>query len=218
MQRTRVLLIFLFGLLCVPSSLFSHPHMFIDSEVTFVFEEEEMQGFWIKWAFDEMFTASIRLDYDFNRDGSFSAEEVEAIRNNAFQNLANYNYFTTVYRGEDRYKVEDVSNFSAHLENDRLIYRFFVPYQVEVGSQRRDLRLVIFDDTFFCDIAYFEDDPVRVEGGDQIDFSSELHINRDQGISYDPTGGRARGTNQTAAPQTNGQAFPYELQLSFGQK
>jgi len=191
--------------------------MFIDTEVTFLFGSRELKGFWIEWYFDEMFTASIRLDYDSDRDGSFDAREVREIRDNAFVNLRNYHYFISIYHEEDIHEVENVENFSARLDGNRLVYRFFVPYEAEVSDVRQDLKLVVFDDSFFCDIVYLPRDPVRIEGSAGIAAETEIIINRDSGVVYNPVGGFGY-TNTAGENVEDDQAFPYELHLSFWKK
>ncbi len=199
--------------------LWAHPHMFIDSEVTAVFEEQQLKGFWIEWKFDQMFTASIRMDYDRNRDGQFNDQEAGLIEQNAFANLRNYHYFITITRGNESYQVEQVESFDAWLENDRLGYKFFVPFSIPVTGAEEKVKLVIFDDTFFCDIAYVDEKPVSIEGQQFVRAQARIQRNRDAGISYDPTGGMTRGDGDSgAAANASGQAYPYELYLTFSNK
>lgn len=217
MRKVYISLVVLFLFFVAPDSVFSHPHMFIDTEITFLFDPGELKGFWVEWYFDEMFTASIRLDYDFNRNGRFEAGEVREIRDNAFVNLQNYHYFITIFHNKGSHEVTEVEDFSAWLEDDRLVYRFFVPYEAEVSAVRQDLKLVVFDDSFFCDIVYLPEDPVHVEGAGGIAVDTEILINRDSGVVYNPVGGFGY-TNKAGSNVVDGEAFPYELHLSFRKK
>lgn len=205
-------------LLCLSAApVNAHPHMFIDTAVTFEFDQNELKGFWIQWYFDVIFTASIRLDYDYDKSGQFEAGEVRDIEQNAFRNLRNFHYFTSVIRGNRVDEVEEVSDFDAWLENDQLVYRFFVPYQAPLTEETSRLSLIIFDDTFFCDILYLEDSPVHIKGGSYAAAEADVRANKDYMIEYDPTGGRGR--DSSGAQSTSlGRAFPYELQLSFRKK
>ncbi len=217
MRKISISLVVLFLFSAVSGPVFSHPHMFIDAEITFLFGPSELKGFWVEWYFDEMFTASIRLDYDFDRSGSIDAREAREIRDNAFVNLRHYNYFISLYHEGGIHKVSEVENFSARLNADRLVYRFFVPYELKVSDPRQNLKLVIFDDTFFCDIVYLPEDPIHIEGAGAIEVESEILINRDRGVVYNPVGGF--GYTNTAGNNVVGdQAFPYELNLSFWKK
>lgn len=192
----------------------AHPHMFIDSHVSAVFNQEQLQGFWIEWKFDQMFTASIRIDYDRNRDGEFNDSEVRLIEENAFANLKNYHYFTTIFHGENSHRVERVEKFSAWMENERLVYRFFVPQSIPISKEKNRVKVVIFDDTFFCDIAYMEENPVSIEGRRFVSVKARIQKNRDAVVTYDPTGGMSRDNGGGA----EGRAYPYELYLTFSGK
>jgi ABC-type uncharacterized transport system substrate-binding protein len=191
----------------------AHPHMFIDTSVTFEFEEQTLEGFWIEWGFDEIFSGSIRLDYDRNRDGSLSEKEQELIRRNAFANLRNFHYFTTVRHDGTEWKADTVKHFSARLEENRLYYRFFVPYRIEVEENPTEATVVIFDHTFYSDIAYVEKNPVRLNHAEGLRVQTDIRINRDNPITYDPLGGRKRSSadNRAAA----GKAYPYEIKVTM---
>jgi len=214
-DAVRILLLIILLLCLSAAPVYSHPHMFIDSEVTFDFDRDSLKGFWIQWYFDVMFTASIRLDYDYDKNGQFDTAEVRDIEQQAFQNLRNFHYFTCVIREDGVDSVEEVRNFDAWLEDDQLVYRFFVPYRVTLTEDVEKLSIIIFDDTFWCDILYREDSPVKYKGEAWVAAEADIRANREQMIEYDPTGGRDRTGNQTAAL---GQAFPYELRLSFRKK
>ena len=203
-------------LLCLSAApVHAHPHMFIDTEVTFEFDREALKGFWIQWYFDVIFTASIRLDYDYDESGQFEAGEVRDIEQSAFQNLRNFHYFISVIREDGVHEVGEVSDFDAWLEDDQLVYRFFVPCREPLTAETRQLSLIIFDDTFFCDILFREDNPVHIKGGSYAAADADIRANQDYMIEYDPTGGRGR---ESSGGRSLGQAFPYELQLSFRKK
>jgi ABC-type uncharacterized transport system substrate-binding protein len=172
-----------------------------------------MQGFWIEWGFDEVFSGTIGLDYDRNRDGQLSPQEQELIRRNAFANLSNYHYFTTVHRGGSQWKADRVESFSARLEDDRLYYRFFVPYSIDLSDGSAKASVVIFDHTFYSDIAYVEEQPIEIAGAEELKVDATIRQNRDNPVTYDPVGGRRRGSaSNRAAP---GKAYPYEIAISM---
>ncbi|MFP4179742.1 MAG: DUF1007 family protein [Spirochaetaceae bacterium] len=206
------LLILLMSFFTFP--LFSHPHMFIDTEVTVVLEEDTLEGFYIEWTFDEMFTSSIRMDYDRNRDGSFNERETKAIENNAFSNLRNYNYFISITSKDEKYRADTIEDFEAELVEDRLVYRFFVPYKKEITPEEKELTLIIFDDTFYCDIAYKSQDPVKIRESEKILAESRIYENEEKPVDYDPAGGRERD-NSSGREYAAGTAYPTELQLTL---
>jgi nickel/cobalt transporter (NicO) family protein len=80
----------------------AHPHVWIDAVVTFVFEDGQLVGLRHHWKFDEFFGSFVIEEHDDNGDGAFDAAEVSAIRDTAFSNLREYDYFTHVHIDGDK--------------------------------------------------------------------------------------------------------------------
>ncbi len=195
----------------------SHPHMFIDSRVEIVLDQSGLKGFQVEWLFDQFFTAQIILDYDLDQSKSFDSSEVRAIEAGAFSNLINYNYFTTLEAAGKRSAISRVENFDAFLRDERLGYHFFVPFKVSLSDKkgsRIDIRLSIFDHTFFCDIAATKEHPVLGNSTESIAVSWNIERNKDDPIVYAPQTGLARreGINYT------GTVFPEEIHFTLVRK
>jgi ABC-type uncharacterized transport system substrate-binding protein len=118
-----------------------------------------------------------------------------------------------VHAGGESWKADEVEQFSAWMENDRLYYRFFVPYRIEVDGDPSSARVVIFDHTFYSDIAYFEQQPIRYRGADQLSVDAEISQNKNNPVFYDPMGGRQRSSADNRVKR--GKAYPYEITLSM---
>ena len=117
--------------------IFSHPHMFIDSQISFEFSESKLKGFWVTWYFDQMFSEGILMDYDLDNDLKFNSDETLSVEMGAFANLENYNYFLFVnYKGKES-KINSVENFTVFYKDNRLVYTFFVPVQFYLGKTSR---------------------------------------------------------------------------------
>ncbi len=160
-----------------------HPHVFIDTRIEVACEEGELEGFWIIWRFDKMFTSSILMDFDSDGDRRLSPVEVENIREGAFSNLVHYHYFTYIRSPRGTYRPQSVDGFSAYMEGERVHYRFFVPYRLPVGTEGVDVYLAVYDDTFFCAIGYEQLAPVMFAASGSIRGSYE--IREDRGIQID---------------------------------
>ncbi len=197
-------------LLFAAAAVFGHPHMFIDSRITFELTDEELKGFWIEWGFDEVFTAMITQDYDRDGDGSFSPSEQEAIRKGAFSNLKNHRYFTYIITGGKRVQPDRVESFSAWLDGHRLFYRFFVPYRMQVSKEPSSLHVAIYDKSFYCDIKAFDTNPVNTDAPEGVRTSFSLQKNKDLEITYSPQGGRKR-----SGETYTGLAYPDQVELTF---
>ncbi len=197
--------------LAVPMAADAHPHVFIDARVTFQFSDSELEGFWVEWFFDEMFTGMLVLDFGIPRGGQLTGEQVRAIRDGAFANLRFYDYFTYVVTDSGRHAVETIEEFDAFFRDHRIVYRFFVPFRKPLRNAASDLRVQMYDETFFTDIAFDHGNPVEIESTVQLRSDHAIEQNRDRDIYYDPTN---RSVERQGAEYT-GVTHPYEIHLRF---
>lgn len=197
-----------------PAAIYSHPHTFIDSRIEFEFNSKGMQGIWVDWLFDEMFSATIKLDYDTDKNNQFSSSEIQDIRQNAFSNLKEYDYFTFIRLNKRPIDVTSVQSFSALIEGSRLRYRFFIPLKVTSGKSENNLALVQFDQSFYVNIALQKTAPVVVNS------TKNQHI----AVSVQQSLSQIKGYNQEYlntvkdAILFNDSIKPFEISLSFKEK
>jgi len=195
--------------LLIPSTLFSHPHAFVDSVVTFQFNENSLEGFWIEWIFDKLFSAEAILYFDKDKDGAFDKEEQKMIKEGA-SGLKDYGYYTYItYKGKTR-MIHKVEKFRADIKDHRLIYRFFIPINLPRNNSQDKITLAIYDRAFYADFDYVNSKPVRFIGikEDQCHYTIKkskriIHYN-----NYDTFGGRSE-KNYT------GEAYPKMIVLFF---
>lgn len=198
-------ILFLLLILLFPLGLTAHPHMFIDTRMRIELDQTRLEGLEITWYFDPLFTASIIGDFDEDKNGRFDVEETEEIRQYAFSNLANFDYFTFVMSGGGTYTPQNIEHFEAFLEGSQLVYRFYAPFGIDIAEA--GAAVAIYDASFFCDILYHEESPVEIHGGD-----AEWTIvqNRDLAINY---GGSVSVSRDGA--DYSGTAFPQQVVISI---
>ena len=137
--------------LLVRAPLGAHPHMWIDTKVTFRFAEEGLAGFTVEWTFDDLNSASLIETYDGNRDGSLSPAEIEKTRTGGFEHLYDWNYFLRLEVDGKERKPERGTEFTARIERGLLTYTFFMPMKVDVSSRASSIGVIVMDETFFVD-------------------------------------------------------------------
>ncbi len=203
------------ALLCAalasPGTLGAHPHVFIDARVTFRFDESELLGCEVEWQFDEMFTSMIVLDFDVPRDGDFSKEDIRTIEEGAFRNLRNYDYYTYFFVDGEKHPATEAREFTSFMRGGRIVYRFFVPFRHPIDAEEQRVRVRIYDETFFTDIAFQDHEPIAVEADAPLDYDYSVTRNEDVDIHYDPMN---QSVSREDADYT-GLAHPYEAELRF---
>jgi len=175
-----------------------HPHVFIYNSIKVVFDENGLTGFRLKWVFDEMFSNMIVHDFDKNKNGSLEPSEIEDIKNGAFSNLKNFNYFTHIKINNRVFKVKFVKDFSAEIKENALIYRFFVPCHVRAGSSFKEVRISIYDISFYSSV-FLAENPVGFENTSSYELHHQIARNKKDAYYY-------------------GQVYPEELVVRFRRK
>ena len=181
--RLSISLVFATLLLLVFSQTsFSHPHAFIDNKLTMIFDNEGFAGIRVEWVFDEFFSSMIAGDYDRNQNNILENSEITAIKKEAFDNLANFDYFTAIRIGEKPFKIKYVRDFSAALKEGTLIYDFFIPCHVKAISAFKEIVVSQYDPTYYTDMSLDEGQTVIIEGNSGIETS--CRISENSKISY----------------------------------
>lgn len=144
----------------------AHPHVWIDSNVTVQVENGQIIAIEHAWTFDEYFSEFILLDYDFDSSGTFDDKELEFIEDNAFGALEDFDYFTHLYVDSIKQELKVYKDFSAEVVDNLIVYHFSLPLAEPVPINSQELMLGIFDDSYYVDIIWAEQDPLRFVGAD----------------------------------------------------
>jgi len=154
------------ALLAVTSAAaFAHPHVFIDNRMTVQFDSGRLAGISFHWAFDDMFTQMILTDFKPEADGSFSPAVTAGIKSGAFDNLENYHYFLAFFIGRKPLKKFRIERFAPSVvEGRQLVYSFFVPLELPVTADEQEIRVTVYDDTYFVAFDLMHADDVSVTG------------------------------------------------------
>ncbi|MEA2101807.1 MAG: DUF1007 family protein [Thermodesulfobacteriota bacterium] len=165
-------------LVLIPLNLMAHPHVFIDSQTTFVFDNNGLSAIDVRWVFDEMFGATFIMDYDANANGVLEKNEVATIKEEAFDYLKNFGYFTHINIDGRPFKVQFVTKFNAINEDGQLVYSFTIPCHVRASHTPKKISLAIYDESYYTQI---DCQPGRIKDSR---FSATIKQQRNPGLSY----------------------------------
>lgn len=193
----------------------AHPHVFIDASLEFELRGRSLEGIWVEWTFDPVFSADIIGQFDRNRDGSFNDSESALIQAKAFSNLQKYGYFTFVRQDDTRFTPTAVEQFKADQRDGRAVYRFRVPLAGRGLSD--DVSIAAFDSTFYCAIRIIPETAKVIWLGDEPAGTPrfELAINKKYPVYYNPAGGA--GDTRVYLKWEKGlqTAYPEEIRISL---
>lgn len=179
----RPLLLPWFLLLVLPPLLPAHPHVWIDAHGELHFDDDGLAKVEHRWIFDELFTESVLLDFDTNRNRRIEPRENREIEAGAFSNLQYYDYFTHLTVDGRELPVSEVQGFTATVENDRLVYRFEIPVDLDVRNSWRRLSFGVWDDTYFVEVSY-ESPAVAVYGHREHGIEIDIAMERNEQKAY----------------------------------
>ena len=168
----------------VPGPAAAHPHVWITATLTFLFDGARLVGLRQSWTFDPFFSSFLIEEFDADGDGRFDGAEQAVLRDNAFASTAEYDYFTFLRLGDEQLKVEEVADFAASIEGDAVGYAFTVRLPEPVDPVRTPVRAAVFDETFYVDLQFDPEDPVRFEGLTGSACRFEVGQDRDRPIYF----------------------------------
>jgi ABC-type uncharacterized transport system substrate-binding protein len=168
----------------VPFISFAHPHVFIDNRIGVVFNERGLEGFNHEWTFDEMFSSTIIQEFDLNADGKFNEDEIKEVKKGAFSNLKEYDYFTEIEVNGQQFEIQGINNFYAEIDSGVMIYEFFMPCEVVATSESQEVKIAVFDPTYFVQVLLTPKETFRFIDTLNVGFNYEVFDDEENSYYY----------------------------------
>jgi len=165
----RIIVIFFLSIILqiiLSHQALSHPHVFISQKIDVSFDNKGLAGFAIRWTFDDMFTSMIVGDYDKNQNKILEKNEVVLIKKEAFSYLSEYNYFVFIKIDGKSFDVKYIKNFSAELNDKKLVYTFFVPCHVSASNDSKQIIVASYDPSYYSAIDFPNKNPMTTWNSD----------------------------------------------------
>ncbi|KPC54217.1 DUF1007 family protein [Amantichitinum ursilacus] len=138
----------------------AHPHVWVTYEVSAVFKNAQLTALRQRWTFDDQFTSAVLGDIGKSKIKTVDRATAAKIRANAFDNLANYQYFQHVNVNGRPINLGAPTDFNVKLKGDQLVYEFSLPLNPPVNPRLVQVTLGLWDSSFFVD--YEPDNPKAV--------------------------------------------------------
>lgn len=143
----------------------AHPHVLVSVRTTAVINDQgEVEALKHAWKFDDAFSTFSTQGLDKNGDGKLDREELADLAKVNVESLNEYGYFSFIRRGKDQAEFGAVKDYWLSHDGKNLTLHFTLPL---TGKPFRiqDIRLEVYDPTFFVAFDFEKDNPVTVEGG-----------------------------------------------------
>lgn len=144
----------------------AHPHVWVQAHAELVFDDaNNFVAVRHVWEFDEGFSAFATQGLDANGDGVLSREELAELAKVNIESLKEFEYFTFVQVGEKDPPYGVPSDEWLEHKDGLLTLTFTLPMEKPIAPDPQkgfqDMTVEIFDATFFVDVAFANENPVR---------------------------------------------------------
>jgi len=141
------------------SSLFSHPHTFIDVYPTVKVQSDSATVVNFKWVLDDMTSTILIMELDKDGDGKINEKENSFIHDVYFSLFKDYSYYTYIkVKGKD-IKLPEPKNFRATIENNKICYSFDIELKHDIKNT-----VIEFGDSDFFVAMVLKDEFVKADG------------------------------------------------------
>jgi len=166
MRWVAVLLVSLAGIGFVNAPAMAHPHVWVDTRLTILFDKGSMSGLKQVWSFDEAYTEMAIEGLDVNNDGVYDRGELAELAKVNMEGLEEFEYFSFVRLAGVRLKLGKPSDSYLEYSKDKgLTLHFTVPFEQPVLAEAAGFSVSVYDPSYFIAFNMAKDDPVRLGEG-----------------------------------------------------
>lgn len=172
-------------LISMSPEISAHPHLYISTRYTIVFDDKGLAGIRVFWSMDEMYSSMTGADFDKDGDGTFNAQESGELVKIASESLPPFNFFTHIEIDGQVLPVKSVSDFKITYESSLLTYDFFVPCPIPAGNKQVTVKISPYDPEFYAAIFFADDQPILLENDEGFKIDTSIGEDPDRTIYFD---------------------------------
>lgn len=126
----------------------AHPHVFVDYTVEYRVKDNAIVGLRLIWLFDDQYSALVIDTADRDRNGKFSPEEIAVLAKRVVSSLEKNRLYSDVTYDGVKWQPDHVSEFSAAIVDDRLVYSFVV----DLPKPAREVTVSTYDAEYYIEM------------------------------------------------------------------
>ncbi|RLQ88435.1 DUF1007 family protein [Notoacmeibacter ruber] len=146
-----------------PAAALSHPHVWAEARMEVVIEGDTVTALRHVWRFDDIFTATVIMEFDSNADDTLDAAELEAVGKVIRESTAEFDYFQSVTVNGKAAPMMPPPVIATDLQDGRLLV-FFESRTMPPVPLSGKLAFGVFDPTFYTAIDFQNDSDLVSEG------------------------------------------------------
>lgn len=110
----------------VSSAALAHPHVFVDYSVEYRVKDGAIVGLQLMWRFDDQYSSIVIDSADADHDEKLSPAEIAHLAKRVVPSLEKAHLYTDVTLDGAKWLPRTVRDFSARIDDDRIVYSFAV--------------------------------------------------------------------------------------------
>ncbi|KFB09154.1 DUF1007 family protein [Nitratireductor basaltis] len=144
------------------STSIAHPHVFAEARLDVVVENGQVQGLRHLWRFDDLFSSTVLVEFDSNKDLTLDSEELEEVAKVVNASIAEFNHFQIVTAGGKDVDMVKPDTMIADFTDNQLII-MFESHPASAIPLDEKVTFGVYDPTFYTAIDFTEDEYLSVE-------------------------------------------------------
>lgn len=163
-RRANLRSALLLGSLLLPAPAAAHPHIFAEARLDVVVGEGgTVEALRHLWRFDDLFSATVIVEFDKNGDLHLDEAELQQVSDTIYGSLNDFNYFQMVTADGKDVEMARPEALMATMETDNQLIVFFESRPKKPLKLEGKLAFGVYDPTFYTAIDFVEDDYINVE-------------------------------------------------------
>jgi ABC-type uncharacterized transport system substrate-binding protein len=143
----------------------AHPHVQVSVKMEVRLDEAgEITAVRHHWTFDEAYSAFASNGLDANKDGKLDREELAPLAQENVESLGEFGFFTFIRKGKDASGFGAAADYFLEHDGKALTLHFTLPVEKQRFSAK-EVRLEVYDPSYFVAFEFAKETPVTVEGG-----------------------------------------------------
>ena len=126
----------------------------------------------------------LKSNFDTDKNGFFSKEEIKIIQKKAFSNLINYNYFIHIITHKKKIKFRNVSDFNVYKKEDAIVYTFTLKPDIAINSNNETIKIAPYDQSYYIDVA-LKKRSLKFENTEGYSYSYRIIVDEQMAYYFD---------------------------------
>ena len=149
-------------ILLLPVLSVAHPHLFIDTKLSFIVKKNKIDTLHVSWVFDDMNSQILMMDYDTNRDKKLNKKETQRFKKLYFDELSKKKPFVHItVDGKKIIVSKKMSAFKMVYKKNLLIMNFTV--DLKKIKQKKAIDIGFWDETNYTAFS-MEPEQIKFKG------------------------------------------------------